>query len=365
MKPIYLLGIGTADAQYSMNQADAAEMVKTFTIDSPRLERLVPLIYQKSSIQQRNLIVLEKIGDRLEPDKIFSPIKNFEDHGPSTENRMEIYKREAPRLALGASLEAIQNSNIQTSEIQHLITVSCTGFSAPGFDISLMKEIGLSNSVSRTHIGFMGCHGAFNGFRVAQALASASGINPSTVLLTAVELCSIHVAYGSEPSRIVANALFSDGASSALFSNERPKKPAWQLKANGSYLFPDSEDLMGWEIGNHGFRMNLSPEIPKAIEAHLKVFISNWLSENHLSVSEIESWAVHPGGPKILDAVESSLHLKPNALDVSRGILANYGNMSSATILYIVDELIQKNFQTPCVALGFGPGLHVEIALFI
>ncbi len=363
MKPeIKLLGIGTARPRYSMDQMEAAEMVKNFAVDSPDRNRLVPLIYQKSSVQQRGLIVLEKIGHAFKPDKVFSKMKDSEDQGPTTEERMKIYKREASNLAFEASRNAMAQARIKPNDIDHLVTVSCTGFSAPGFDIDLMKQLDLRRTVSRTHIGFMGCHGAFNGFRVAQALASQKS---SSVLLAAVELCSIHFAYGSDPSQIVANSLFADGASSAVISSREADQPCWKLAASGSYLFSDSEHLMKWDIGNHGFRMHLSPEIPRMIENHLKNYVIEWLNDQNLNLSDIRSWAVHPGGPRILSAVESALHLTPNSLDVSRRILTNYGNMSSATILYIVDELIKKSYKTPCVALGFGPGLHLEIALFI
>lgn len=361
--PVHLLGIGTARPPYAVNQDRAVEMVKSFSLDSPELERLVPLIYQKSSVQQRGLVVLEQNGSNLIPTKTFSPIKDAEDQGPTTEERMNIYKREAPPLAIEASRNAMEQAQIRAAEIIHLITVSCTGFSAPGFDIALIKSLGLSNKVSRTHVGFMGCHGVFNAFRIAQALASQE--KKGSVLISSVELCSIHMAYGADPAQIVANALFSDGASSAVLSSEKRGKHKWRLRASGSYLFENSEHLMGWEIGNHGFRMNLSPEIPKMINAYLKGFLATWLIRQNLAISEIQSWAVHPGGPRILNAVHSALNLKPDALSSSRRILTNYGNMSSATVLYIVSDLIQNHSKLPCVALGFGPGLNLEIALFV
>ena len=360
---VSVLGIGTAVPRYSMNQEKAAEMIRSFSWDSAELDRWMPLIHQKSSVQQRSLVFLEEEGQALKPAKIFSPMKDSEDQGPSTEERMSIYKKEAAILAHEASRQAICEANVGLEDIHHLVTVSCTGFSAPGFDITLIQELGLSRAVSRTHIGFMGCHGVFNGLRVAHALALAD--KKGSVLLSAVELCSIHLAYGSDPGDMVANALFSDGASSAILSAQPSKKSGWRLAAMGSYLFPNSEHLMRWEIGNHGFRMHLSPEIPKTIEVNLKDVLTDWLKKSNLTISNIRSWAVHPGGPRILGAVESALQLPADALEVSKQILSQYGNMSSATILYIVDRLMEEQYETPCLALGFGPGLHLEMALFI
>ena len=289
-------------------------------------------------------------------------MKDSEDQGPTTEERMNVYKKEAAMLAIEASRNAMDTAKMTAEKITHLITVSCTGFSAPGVDVALMKELGLAQTVSRTHIGFMGCHGAFNGLRVAQAFAAEP---KATVLVSSVELCSIHVAYGSDPSQMVANALFADGASSAILSVKKRNSSDWQLAATGSYLFPDSEQAMSWDIGNHGFRMHLSAEIPSLIELHIKDHVTEWLAKFGLTISQIGSWAVHPGGPKILDAVETALELKPDALQMSRQILTQYGNMSSATILYILSGLIRIRAARPCVALGFGPGLHLEIALFL
>ncbi len=359
MKSVYLAGRGTAVPRHFMNQQDAAKMVKTFTLSSPGSERWVPKIYQKSTVQQRGFVLLEQHAQGLKPVEVFSPIRSSLDEGPSTEDRMALYKKEAPILAIEAARNALCDAEMTPQNIRYLVTVSCTGFSAPGFDIELIKTIGLSSDVNRTHIGFMGCHGFFNALRVAQALAAEGN-----VLVVSVELCSIHVAYGSDPGRMVANALFADGASAAIVSRQKRKPSNWRLQATASYLFPNSQDLMGWEIGNHGFRMHLSPEIPKVIESSLKPFIIDWLKKNHLSLSKIRSWAVHPGGPRILDAVELALGLKTADLVSSRHILTQYGNMSSATILYIVDELIKRKYQMPCLAMGFGPGLNLELALF-
>ena len=205
----------------------------------------------------------------------------------------------------------------------------------------------------------MGCHGALNGLRVAGAFATADPT--ARVLLCAVELCSLHYYYGSAADKLLANAIFADGAA-AVAGSSTPG--GWSLRSSGSCLIPDSKPDMAWTVGDHGFEMTLSRRVPGLIARHLKPWLETWLGDNGLSLADVKSWAVHPGGPKIISAVEESLVLPPEALAVSRGVLAEYGNMSSPTILFVLDRLRKQHAPRPCVALGFGPGLVAEAALF-
>ena len=234
--------------------------------------------------------------------------------------------------------------------------------SAPGFDMALINEVGLPPSVSRTHIGFMGCHGALNGLRVAKAYAEAEP--DARVLVCAVELCSLHHQYGWNPDRIVSNALFADGAA-AIVGHHAPNRPkdAWSLTKCGSAVLPDTSDLMGWSIGDHGFEMTLSPRVPDTIRQSLRFWLEQWLAPQETSIEEIGSWAIHPGGPRILDACAEAARLSSEDLAPSRSVLANYGNMSSPTVLFILNELRAVDAPRPCVMLAFGPGLAIEAAL--
>src|SRR5439155_1468598 len=175
----------------------------------------------------------------------------------------------------------------------------------------------------------------------------------------------VHYHYGWDPQKMIANALFADGAA-ALVGVPCTAAPAdaWTAAASGSCLIPDSEEAMTWTIGDHGFEMTLSKQIPRLIAAHLRPWLENWLGGQGLSLGAVASWAVHPGGPAILDAVEQALGLDREATGVSREVLARCGNMSSPTILFILDRLRSKQAPRPCVALGFGPGLNAEAALF-
>jgi predicted naringenin-chalcone synthase len=242
------------------------------------------------------------------------------------------------------------------------VTVSCTGFAAPGVDIGLMKTLGLRPTAQRTNVGFMGCHGALNGLRVAGAI---TGADPAArVLLCAVELSSLHYYYGWNPKKMVGNALFADGAAAIVGVPDGDGAAGWRLAANGSCLFPDSEYAMTWHVGDHGFDMMLSTRVPNLINQNLRPWLEAWLGERQLRIADVGSWAVHPGGPRVLACVEESLGLPAGATSVSREILASCGNMSSPTVLFILDRLRRRQAPLPCVALGFGPGLVAEGALF-
>jgi predicted naringenin-chalcone synthase len=164
---------------------------------------------------------------------------------------------------------------------------------------------------------------------------------------------------------MVANALFADGAAAVVGSHDAAGPPTtWRLVASGSYVIPNSEDAMTWTIGDHNFEMTLSKQVPGLIARNLRPWLSTWLRELALDVNGIASWAVHPGGPRILTAVEEALALSRQSLADSKAVLAEYGNMSSPTLLFILDRLRRRRAPRPCVALGFGPGLVVEAALF-
>jgi alpha-pyrone synthase len=162
---------------------------------------------------------------------------------------------------------------------------------------------------------------------------------------------------------VVANALFADG-SGALVGAATTPPGAWRLTASGSCLIPEAADAMTWTIGDHGFGMTLSKRIPEVIATRLRPWLDGWLATRGLSVADVKSWAIHPGGPKVLDAAASALGLSAEVVWASREVLAEYGNMSSATVLFILKRLIERGSPGPCVAVGFGPGLNIEVALF-
>jgi len=350
-----VLGLGTALPRHALPQELSALWSQEVSGGNGR-RRLIPAVFRATGIRRRYSVVLE--GDPVR-QSFFRAARDGADGGPTTRTRMERYAAEAGPLALAAARAALADSGVEPAAIAHLVTVSCSGFRAPGFDLDLVARLPLPPGVSRTHVGFMGCHGALNGLRVAHALAAAEPAG--AVLLCALELCSLHYDYRTETARILANALFADGAA-ALVARAGPGP--WTLAASGSRVLPASADLMTWSIGDHGFEMGLSPRVPDVIAAHLRPWLAAWLAESGLAVGDVASWAIHPGGPRILDAVAEALGLPPEATADARAVLVEYGNMSSPTVLFILDRLRRRDAPRPCVALGFGPGLTAEAALF-
>jgi predicted naringenin-chalcone synthase len=180
-------------------------------------------------------------------------------------------------------------------------------------------------------------------------------------LLVAVELCSLHYQYDWSPERIIANALFSDGAAAVIVTSQEMSGP--RVVSTFSQIVPNTLEAMSWRIGDHGFRMTLSPKLPALVEEHTGSALQGWLAKNGLACSEIDGWAIHPGGPKVLDAAASALGLDRASLAASRRVLAECGNMSSPTVLFVLDELQKLGRRGRCVLLGFGPGLTIEAAL--
>lgn len=352
-----LVGIGTAVPSHRIAQADAAEIAQGFSCSTPAEERLSQALYRRAGVEGRHSVILDSSTGPLETRQAF-----YGSTSPTTRARMQKYEAAAGALARSAASSALQEAAVAPGQITHLVTVSCSGFYSPGLDIHLIKEIPLSCDVARTHVGFMGCHGALNGLRLARAFAEA---DPSAcILMCALELCSLHQQYGWNADRIVANALFGDGAAAAVISSSHDPQPApFRLAAAGSLVVPDSADAMSWRIGDHGFEMTLSNRVPDLIYQNLRSWLHSWLAGQGLDESRVGSWAVHPGGPRILSAVAEAIGLPPQALSASYQVLAEYGNMSSPTILFILDRLSRAGAPRPCVALAFGPGLTIEAAL--
>ena len=358
--PLILHGIGTAVPSRRLSQADAVQVAHRINAETPEQVRLMTRIYQKTKVLSRGSVLLEKDGD---DGTIQERLSFYGEESPGTAERMQAFEDHAGELALEAAAKALSDSDISATAITHLVTVSCTGFQSPGVDLFLIEKLDLSPSVQRTHIGFMGCHAALNGLRVAHAFAE---MDPkAVVLLCAVELCSLHMAYGWHPEQVVANALFADGAAAVVASvNPSPTHQTLALRRSGSMVIPNSSDLMHWEIGDHGFAMGLSPLVPETVGAALLPWLRDWLKDQSIDLEAVASWAVHPGGPRILSTCAEVLSLGPDHLRESRGILQDHGNMSSATILFILDRLRRRSTPGPCLALAFGPGLSAEVALF-
>jgi predicted naringenin-chalcone synthase len=361
---LFIEGIGTATPRGIATQEQAAASAETLGPTTEEERRQLRAIYRLTRVKTRHSVVVDGVDSHGAATQSFlPPRKDPTDRGPTTFARMRLYEQEAAPLAIEAARAALGDAGRTGGEITHLITVSCTGFVAPGFDVQMIRELGLPSSTARTHIGFMGCHGVFHALRVAKAFTDASP--DARVLLCAVELCTLHFQYGWSPDLVVANALFADGAGAVVASGQNVGAPdAWELAMSGAALLEHSLDEMTWRIGDHGFQMTLSSRVPGLIQRSLRPWLDSWLGARGLGIDKVASWAVHPGGPRILESCAEVTGCSREDYAVSHQVLGEFGNMSSPTILFILDRLKRSGAPRPCLALGFGPGLSVEGALF-
>lgn len=269
---------------------------------------------------------------------------------PSTAARMALYEPHALELAMRA-VRALEPDGVT-----HLIVASCTGFSAPGLDFQIMREAGLPDSTQRTMVGFMGCFAAVNSLKLADQIVRADPA--SRVLVVNLELSSLHLQedFQNVP-KMLSFLLFADGAAASLVTADRTGIALGRFQAT---VIPRSHDMITWHIGDSGFEMHLSGQVPGRIR--------RWLPEHAHALMPPEApvlWAVHAGGRSILDSVQHGLHLPSDALRYSREILRDYGNMSSATLMFVLNRiLLDRDATGPGVAMAFGPGLTVETFAF-
>ncbi|TWU47169.1 Alpha-pyrone synthesis polyketide synthase-like Pks18 [Rubripirellula tenax] len=373
---IVIRGMGTSIPKFRADNTASARFADQMSCTTSSQSRKVAALYRRTGIEHRGSVLLDRNAESEIINDFYPPLLSPEDRGPTTQHRSDRYAVEAPQLATEASREALTNSGVSADAITHLVTVSCTGFSAPGVDIELIDRLGLPATTQRVQVGFMGCHGAINGLRTAAGLVAASP--NANVLMCCVELCSLHYQYGYDPDRIVSGALFADGSAAAVLGRgslkdsdlidaldqcDDSETSIGIVAATGSCLVPASREAMTWRIGDFGYEMTLSAKVPGLIEKHLSSFLEPWLAAQGETIESVQGWAVHPGGSRILSASESCLKLDTDALDVSRGVLSDHGNMSSATMMFILRRFAEQGRPKPWVMLGFGPGLEIEVAL--
>ncbi len=276
---------------------------------------------------------------------------------PTTAQRMARYEVEAPALA-AAAVERLDLGEAARG-ITHLIVTSCTGLSAPGVDLEIVRRCGLDPAVERTVVGFMGCYAAITALKLARHIVRSEPA--AKVLVVGVELCTLHLQETDDLDRLLTFLLFGDGASAALVSAE----PAGlALERFTAVLAPQAAEQITWTIRDSGFDMVLSGQVPSTINDALRTQAARVLPS--LSAREIDMWAVHPGGRTVLDAVEGAFGLDERALATSRAVLRDYGNMSSPTVMFVLERLLRAKAPAGArgCAMAFGPGLTAETMLF-
>ena len=276
---------------------------------------------------------------------------------PGTAARMMAFERTAPGLAAQAATGLLAGEDPRS--ITHLLVTCCTGLAAPGIDLQLVERLGLNPSIERSMIGFMGCYAAINALKLARHIVRSE---PAARVMTLnLELCSLHLHESADLDEILSFLVFGDGAAAALITAQA--KGA-ELESFHAALVPSTSDLIRWNIRDFGFDMVLSGKVPAAIRTGLSAARTDILG-NH-AVGNIDLWAVHPGGKTVLDAVESAFDLAPAALATSRGVLRDYGNMSSGTVMFVLDRMMREASGRPRqgVGMAFGPGLSAETMRF-
>jgi len=319
-------------------------------------------IYSQSGISKRHSVLPDLLPDTN--DGILFRDGDAIDWNPGTGSRNAVYSREARLLYTQTAQDVIQDSPFEVADITHVITVSCTGFYAPGPDYTVVMDLGLALSTPRFHIGFMGCYAVFPALRLAKALCEAEP--DAVVLIVSVELCTLHLRFSDKIDAMLGASVFADGASAAIVSAIEPGDYASMIiDSMDTMLAPEGEADMAWTIGDNGFEMVLSSYVPKILESNIEVTMSQLLSKADLEKSDVDFWAVHPGGRAILDKIRDGMSIPESMLVASRSVLNDYGNLSSATILFVLKEYLDNSFNDgPLrgVAMAFGPGLTIESA---
>lgn len=360
----YITAIGVANPEHCFPQETIAGfMVKAMQLDSDG-ERKLRALYRATGIETRNSVLADygKSSD-------FDFYRNNTSRAyPSTVQRMELYRKLAPDLSVAAVQDCLHTiHNFGKSEITHLIVVSCTGLYAPGLDIDLVKRLGLKTSVQRTCINFMGCYAAFNAIKLADTIAQGNA--DTKVLIVCTELCSIHFQHENSEDNLLANSLFADGSAALLIestprrgTNLRPLRFYADLALHG-------EEAMAWKIGGFGFEMRLSSYVPDVIGTGIKSLSQSLLGALEKKISEVDFFAIHPGGKKILEVIERELSISKKQNHHAYEVLRKHGNMSSPTVLFVLHELLGQlrltdNGKT-ILSFAFGPGLTLESMLLV
>jgi len=277
----------------------------------------------------------------------------------STERRMRRYQVEAVPLGKEAVGRALTGAGIRADELGMFAVCSCTGYATPGLDILLARDLGMSPKVQRLFVGHMGCYAALPGLGTAADFVVA---RDRPALLLCAELTSLHLQPAgarADLQQIVSHALFSDAAVAVVLTpQERPAAGGYSVKEIVAVTDTTTADHMTWEVTDLGFRMGLSPRVPAVLAVHVRALVDDLLGRHGLRIGDVDGWAVHPGGPKILDVVQERLELDDEALTASRDVLATYGNCSSPTVLLVLDALRRRAVPPRrIVTLAFGPGL--------
>lgn len=356
--------IGTAVPPFKISQELHHFILESANGISRGERLLLRSVYRNSGILSRHS-VLEEFGNNDAPEnKIFHPAGKSAQ--VSISRRMEIFESFATDLCYMAVNDCLKNISLNSTEITHLITFSCTGMSAPGVDINLIEKLGLSRNIERTCINFMGCYAGINALRMAKYIVTSQ--KDAVVLLCGIEICTIHYQKSKSQDQLIANAIFGDGAAAAIITSSDNKVdqqyPGLILDKFYSEYEPSGIDEMAWRIGDFGFDLKLSTYVPALIQKNIAGLINKLFEKAGLNQKNIDWYALHPGGIKILEACEKALNISKQDNSYSYDVLKEYGNMSSVTIFFVLKKYFEKLTKDDSgkniLSCAFGPGLTME-----
>ncbi|MEO7924763.1 MAG: type III polyketide synthase [Chitinophagaceae bacterium] len=354
-----ILSIGTAVPEYKHNQADILDFMQRVYAPDEAGRRKLKFLYHKAGIETR----YSAIPDYSLPaaNWEFYPASENLEPFPALEQRMKWYQQHAAALSMQAIAQCVEN--FPERKITHLITVSCTGMSAPGLDIELMELLQLAPTTFRTSVNFMGCYAAIQALKIADAFCKAD--KNATVLIICTELCTLHFQKENTIDNITSSMLFSDGAAAVLVTGNEENEGLTIGNFYSTVAAKGKKD-MAWELSSKGFLMTLSSYVADMIEENFDQLVQDGLKAAGMHKEEISHWCIHPGGTKILEAVHKSLGFTNGQLDGCYDILRNYGNMSSPTVLFVLQQIMRtmdKKESNKIFSAAFGPGLTMETVI--
>jgi predicted naringenin-chalcone synthase len=350
-----IISIATTVPQHGHAQKDILRFMEDmYKLNAPDSRKLAYL-YKQSGIEKRYSVIPDYSLPRDEWE-VFP--NNDREEFLLLDERMKLYRENALPLTLKAARDCI-DGHLSSNQITHLITVSCTGMSAPGLDLQLAECLKLPADIFRTSVNFMGCYAAVHALKLAKLICDTSP--KANVLIAVTELCTIHFQKEFNTDNAASSLLFADGSAAILVSASMKGKKGVRLKNFHSQIIYKGKADMSWELSSKGFLMSLSSYIPDIIQEDISALLQNVLKANQLKQEDISHWCIHPGGKKILDAIEQQLKLGPCDLQYSRKVMANYGNMSSPTILFVLKEILDNGRDIDHIfGVAFGPGLTME-----
>jgi alkylresorcinol/alkylpyrone synthase len=356
-----IISISTEVPAYKHTQQHLLEFMGGAYNAGEKEKRILSYLYKHSGIETRYSVIPD-FTLPMEEWQFFPRSTDLEPF-PGIEYRMQWFKSHALQLSLKSAEKCIADI-ADRSEITHLITVSCTGMSAPGLELLLLEAMKLNTTTARTSVNFMGCYAAVHGLKMADAIVTADP--RSKVLVVCTELCSLHFQKTFTEDSITAPLLFADGSAAALVCSDDDPRKGIRLDSFFSEVLKDSQDSMSWNISSGGFVMSLSADVPEVFKADIGALKERAIKKAGYETSTVKYYCIHPGGKRILQSIGIGLSLTDEDLAHSYKILRHYGNMSSATILFVLQDMWTKLMADDgahIFAAAFGPGLTMESIL--